>query len=218
MRCVWKVACSRGAGQAFAYAANVADKLPGSRRPGRGPRQAQEIYRVTLELLADGGYDGLTVEGVAARAGVNKTTIYRWWPDKDALLGAAIVQSALLRFDVPDTGSLRGDLSELVRRLVALMTGAASGVVVAALAAVASRSSLAWLAREFVTDRLAGERAVFERAVERGELSDSVDPELIVDLLAGAVWSRVMLRQSPVSDDFADQVVEVVLRGCADRG
>lgn len=192
--------------------------LPGSRRPGRGPRQAQEIYRATLELLGEGGYDALTVEAVAARSGVNKTTIYRWWPDKDALLGAALVQSSLLRFDVPDTGTLRGDLSGLVGRLVGLMTGeSTSGVVVAALAAVAGRPSLTWLAREFVADRLAGERAVFDRAVERGELSGSVDPALVLDLLAGAVWSRVMLRQAPVPDDFADEVVEVVLEGCTGR-
>lgn len=191
------------------------DRLPGSRRAGRGPRQAQKIYRVTLDLLAECGYDDLTVEGVAARAGVNKTTIYRWWSDKDALLGAALVQSDLLRLTVPDTGSLRGDLRGLVRELVELMTGeATSRVVVAALGAVAGRPRLEWLAREFVADRLSGERAVFDRAVARGELRAAVEPAVIVDLLAGAVWSRVMLRQAPVSEEFAEQVVDVVLDGC----
>lgn len=198
-----------------AYARRVDDRLPGSRRAGRGPRQAQKIYRVTLDLLAECGYDDLTVEGVAARAGVNKTTIYRWWSDKDALLGAALVQSDLLRLTVPDTGSLRGDLRGLVRELVELMTGeATSRVVVAALGAVAGRPRLEWLAREFVADRLSGERAVFDRAVARGELRAAVEPAVIVDLLAGAVWSRVMLRQAPVSEEFAEQVVDVVLDGC----
>ncbi|WP_197320512.1 TetR/AcrR family transcriptional regulator [Saccharomonospora sp. NB11] len=191
------------------------ERLPGSRRAGRGPRQAQGIYRATLELLTEGGYDGLTVEGVAARSGVNKTTIYRWWPDKDALLGAAVVQSDLLRISVPDTGSLRGDLRGLVRELVRLMTGqATSGVVAATLAAVAARPGLEWLAREFVADRLSGERVVFERALVRGELREAVDPALLVDLLAGAVWSRVMLRQESIPDDFAERVVDVVLDGC----
>lgn len=198
-----------------AYARRVDDRLPGSRRAGRGPRQAQKIYRVTLDLLAECGYDDLTVEGVAARAGVNKTTIYRWWSDKDALLGAALVQSDLLRLTVPDTGSLRGDLRGLVRELVELMTGeATSRVVVAALGAVAGRPRLEWLAREFVADRLSGERAVFDRAVARGELRAAVEPAVIVDLLAGAVWSRVMLRQALVSEEFAEQVVDVVLDGC----
>ncbi|EID54020.1 transcriptional regulator [Saccharomonospora xinjiangensis XJ-54] len=196
----------------------VDDKLPGSRRAGRGPRQAQAIYQVTLELLAEGGYDGVTIEGVAARSGVNKTTIYRWWADKDALLGAAIIQSSLLRFEVPDTGSLRGDLRVLVRRVVRLLTeDSTSRVVAAALSAVAGRPRLAWLAREFFADRLSGERAVFGRAAERGELSDSVDPALVLDLLAGAVWSRVILRQMPVTGEFADQVVDVVLEGCGAR-
>ncbi|MFD0467130.1 TetR/AcrR family transcriptional regulator [Nonomuraea thailandensis] len=78
------------------------------------PRKQQEIFDATLRLVAERGYDGLTVEGVAERSGVNKTTIYRWWPSKAALLGAALVESDVLGFDSPDTGSLRGDLVALV--------------------------------------------------------------------------------------------------------
>ncbi|MGK5559138.1 TetR/AcrR family transcriptional regulator, partial [Actinomadura kijaniata] len=62
----------------------------------RGPRRAQQIFDATLELLAAHGYRGLTVEGVAERAGVNKTTLYRWWPSKAALLGAALTHGAPL--------------------------------------------------------------------------------------------------------------------------
>lgn len=86
------------------------------------PRKEQQIFQATLELLAAKGYEGLTVEGVAERSEVNKTTIYRWWPSKAALLAAALVKADLLAMEPPDTGSLRGDLEALVQRVVALLT------------------------------------------------------------------------------------------------
>lgn len=88
----------------------------------RGARRAGAIFDATLTLLAERGYDGLTIEGVAARSGVNKTTIYRRWPSKDRLLGAALLDSALVEPDVPDTGSPAGDLRELVRHVTRLLT------------------------------------------------------------------------------------------------
>ncbi|MEV4188745.1 TetR/AcrR family transcriptional regulator, partial [Streptosporangium canum] len=100
------------------------------------PRKEQQIFRATLELLAGKGYDGLTVEGVAERSGVNKTTIYRWWPSKAALLAAALVEADLLAMEPPDTGSLRKDLEALVQGVAALLTRPpAADIAVAALGA-----------------------------------------------------------------------------------
>ncbi|WP_106402135.1 TetR/AcrR family transcriptional regulator [Actinocorallia populi] len=179
-----------------------------------GPRRAAAIFQATLELLAEHGYERLTVEGVAERAGVNKTTIYRWWPSKAALLGAALTHGAPLDLAAPDTGSLRGDLTELVRVLVRLLTTPpASGVAVAAFGAAAGNPELAEYTRGFFADRLARERPVFERAVARGELSPDADPMLLTDLLAGAVWVRAVFRGLPVADDFPEHAVTAVLDG-----
>jgi AcrR family transcriptional regulator len=176
------------------------------------PRKQQEIFDATLWLVAEKGYDGLTVEGVAGRSGVNKTTIYRWWPSKAALLGAALVESDVLGFEPPDTGSLRGDLVALVegvRRLLTRPPGA--DIAVAALAAAVRHPELD--ARRFFADRFARERVIFERAARRGELTGSSDPMLIVDLLAGAVWMRAVFRGLPIPDDFASQAVAALLDG-----
>ncbi|AQZ66456.1 transcriptional regulator, TetR family [[Actinomadura] parvosata subsp. kistnae] len=176
------------------------------------PRKQQEIFDATLRLVAEKGYDGLTVEGVAERAGVNKTTIYRWWPSKAALLGAALVESDVLAFDAPDTGSLRGDLVALVEGVRRLLTEPpGSDIAVAALGAAVRHPELD--ARRFFADRFARERRIFERAVGRGELKESADPMLIVDLLAGAVWMRAVFRGLRPGDDFATEAVSALLDG-----
>lgn len=190
-------------------------RQPGRRaRRGVGPRRTQAIFDATLELLADRGYDGLTIEGVAERSGVNKTTIYRWWPSKAALLGAALIEAPLLDFEIPDTGSLRGDLDALMRAALALLTTAPTAdIALAALGATSRSPELASYASAFFANRLARERPIFDRAVARGELPSDADPMLLMDLLAGAVWLRVALRQMPVEDDFVCRALSILLDG-----
>ncbi|UZJ32853.1 TetR/AcrR family transcriptional regulator [Streptomyces endophytica] len=188
---------------------------PGGKRAG-GPRKAQEIFDATLDLLAAHGYEGLTIEGVAQRSGVNKTTIYRWWPSKGALLGAALIGARRLDFELPDTGSLQGDLEALLRAIVTLLTAPPScDIAVATLGAVTHSPELAGHIREFFADRLARELPVFERAVARGELAADADPALLVDLLAGAAWFRLTLRQLPLDQDFVSRTVRTVLKGAS---
>jgi AcrR family transcriptional regulator len=190
----------------------------GSRSAGGGPRRQADIFTATLQLLAEKGYEHLTIEAVAERSGVNKTTIYRWWSSKAALLGAALVESPVLRFDVPDTGSLYGDLKELVESVLALLTTRpAADVAIAALSAAAHNPQLAAYGRQFFADRLAREHPVVERAVARGELPGEADAALLMDLLAGAVWVRVVLRQTPVEADFPDRVARIVAQGATYR-
>ncbi|GII91139.1 TetR/AcrR family transcriptional regulator [Sinosporangium siamense] len=183
-----------------------------------GARRQQEIFAATLAMVAERGYDGLTVEGVAERSGVNKTTIYRWWPSKAALLGDALVGAESLEFAIPDTGSLRGDLEALVLGVSELLTvSPAADVAVAALGAAVGSPELAAGTQRFFADRLAREAVVFERALIRGELADGVDPMAVVDLLAGAVWMRVVFRGLPLEADFAAEVVGTVLGGIGSR-
>jgi AcrR family transcriptional regulator len=178
------------------------------------PRKHQQILDTTLGLLAEKGYGGLTIEGVAERAGVNKTTIYRWWPSKAALLADALVRARALHFAEPDTGSLQGDLEQLAGSIAQLLTDPPTAdIAVAALAASANLPELAAGVRRFFADRFAREQPIFERAVARGELSAHADPMTIVDLLAGAIWLRAVFRGQPVDDSFLRGAVATVLRG-----
>lgn len=195
---------------------------PSTRPPGSGPRRARQLYEATLSQLAEHGYDGLTIEGVAAASTVNKTTIYRWWRSKDELLTDALIGSDSLNLTVPDTGSLRGDLIGLVAEARRLLTSPDTApTVTAAFAAAASRPALATMVKRFFADRLEREQVVFQRAVARGELTADVDRQTVMDLLMGALWLRVMFRDEPVDEDFDGEVVDLVLAGVGqhrDRG
>ncbi|MFJ9469201.1 TetR/AcrR family transcriptional regulator [Streptomyces caniferus] len=190
----------------------------GIRRSG-GPRKSQEIFDATLDLLAEKGYEGLTIEGVAQRSGVNKTTIYRWWPSKGALLGAALVGARQLELTPPDTGSLAGDLEDLLGTITTLLTvRPASDIAVSVLGAATHSPELAAHIKDFFADRIAREQAVFDRAVARGEIRADADPMLLVDLLAGAAWVRVVLRQLPLEEGFVARTVNIVLNGARATG
>ncbi|WP_191256747.1 TetR/AcrR family transcriptional regulator [Amycolatopsis oliviviridis] len=181
-----------------------------------GPRKAEAIFAATLELLAEHGYDKLAIEAVAARSGVNKTTLYRWWPSKDALLAAALRDSGLFALDVPDTGSLRGDLLAVSAHILRLLTSEqTSPAVVATLTAGPRRPELGEVARSFFADRMAREEPIFARATARGELRDGVDPVLVMDLLAGAIWFRLLLRGGEAGPEFLEDAVDAVLDGVA---
>ncbi|MEU2247719.1 TetR/AcrR family transcriptional regulator [Streptomyces sp. NPDC019224] len=182
-------------------------------RPGKGPRAAEAIFDATLRLLAERGYAGLTVEAVAQEAGVNRTTIYRWWPSKAPLLRAALLRARVLDIDIPDTGSLRGDLIALAEQVTEVVTGVRTRAIVRALASGTGLpdDELAALSRDFFADRLSREQPVFTRAAARGELPPGADPMLLLDLIAGAVWARALLRNEPVPPGFAAAVVDAVL-------
>ncbi|MBS9534092.1 TetR/AcrR family transcriptional regulator [Mycobacterium sp. M1] len=169
-----------------------------------------------LRLLAERGYDDFTVEVVAARVGVNKTTIYRWWPSKEALLGAALLDSEALYFDMPDTGSLRGDLLALAEHVAGLLV-ANTAVVTAIFGAAQRKPQLAELLHDFSADRLARERPIFERAVQRGELPPDVDPKTVMDLLDGAIWFRVLVRGEQIPPGFLAAIVDAILAGSTCR-
>jgi AcrR family transcriptional regulator len=184
-----------------------------NRREGRGPRQAGAIFTATVELLVEHGYEGLTIEGVAARSKVNKTTIYRWWPSKDALLAAALEGAQVLDLTVSDTGTLRGDLVALVEQVVALLTAQAGTRITRAALGGLDRPGLAFFVRKFCAKRAQQEAPIFERAVARGEITADVDPTMVVDLLAGAIWFRLLIRQTPMPDGYAEAIVDAVLSG-----
>ncbi|GAA2260255.1 TetR/AcrR family transcriptional regulator [Streptomyces atrovirens] len=194
----------------------MADSVTAQARTGgrSGPRRKEEIFTAGLELLAEQGYDDFTVEGVAQRSGVNKTTIYRWWPSKSELLRDALLQSGTLAFDLPDTGSLTGDLVELAARVQELLAEPRTRAVVeAALVGAVRHPAMRELVTQFLEDRLGRHQPLFTRAVERGELPVGLDPALLVDAVAGALWIRLLVRRRPVPDDFTGQLVALLADG-----
>ena len=194
-----------------------------TRSPGR-PRSAEAddaIVQATLELLAEVGYRSLTVEQVRLRSGVGKATIYRRYANKDELVRAAIVH---LHHDLPepeDTGSLRGDLGQVLWAAAgaAVETGAAH-VVPRLLGESAHDPEL----QRLFYDNLVGPRRrllqiALERGIKRGEVRPDVDLELVMDLLVGSLVYRGLIGgMDPVAmAERAASVLDVVMAGVSPR-
>jgi AcrR family transcriptional regulator len=189
---------------------DVAAKEEQSRRPGR-PRSDDRdgvIEAAALDLLVEQGYAGLSIEGVAARAGVGKATIYRRWDSKLDLVLDAVIHRCQEHVVTPDTGSLRSDLLEMYRSM--LTKYRRDGDVMRAF--VAEQSRHPELGRAFRAMFLHERRAVvygsLERAVERGELSPDSDIELLVDVGAAITWHRFAVTGAPLADDLPERIVD----------
>lgn len=162
-------------------------------------------------LLMEVGYEGLTVEDVAERAGVHKTTVYRRWPTKPELVFEAIGVQSQSDVPVPDTGSLHGDLQAFVRSIAANIGtegGArrARSLVVAALTSEQLASGMG----AFWAERFAKANVIVERAIDRGDLPPGADPTLIIETLIGPLWVRLLLTGEPITERLADEVAGLV--------
>jgi AcrR family transcriptional regulator len=180
----------------------------------RNARSHRAILDTTTELLAEVGYGQLTIEGVAARAGVGKATVYRWWASKGALVIEAMSQQPTVPFDT-DTGNLRADLLAAVRRMIDVLTDSPEGTVLPELTADLVRDPrLADQFRaQFLRPRRSAIEKVIQKAVERGELSPDVDIRLVLDASAGAVFYRYVVTGEPVTEDLATKLVSLLLDG-----
>ena len=184
-----------------------------SKRRGR-PRSVachQAILRATMELLGEFRYADVTMEGIAARAGVCKQTLYNWWPSKARLAMEAYAATAATRIPAPDTGSTEEDLRRLLCATCQTLgrDELSLGELLAGL--IAAAQSDPELGRELRETLIAARRAVatsiLERGMQRGEVDPELDLPLVLDLLYGPIWYRLLLRNAPLNRAFANEIV-----------
>ncbi|KND30863.1 TetR/AcrR family transcriptional regulator [Streptomyces acidiscabies] len=187
--------------------------MTGERRPGR-PRSAESrgaVLAAAMEGLREHGFAALTIEGIAARAGVGKQTIYRWWPSKADVVLDALLDRVEERIPVPDEGSLAADLGAFLAAtfreshhrpvLVGLMAQALLDPVFAAA-----------FRERFLFSRRAVLRELLDRAVGRGEVAGEVDPELLIDTVYGVLWYRMMLGHAPLDEAASRELAALVVK------
>lgn len=196
-------------------------------RPARGPgrprsvRAGKAILAATLHALIEDGYEGMSIEGVAARAGVGKATIYRRWASKEELVGAALL---LLNQDVvvPDTGSVREDMHALAREFHLHTLESPVGPVIGRLiSATISSPGLNAIFQETVfRERREAARAVIRRGIERGQVRPDIDVELAIDLLAGPILMRILFGGADALSEpgFPATLIDLILDGIAGDG
>src|SRR6476469_217971 len=206
-------------GAGAADAAGSAGSAAGAGAVPRGrPRSAEAdraILSATLELLAERGLDAMSIEEIAARAGVGKTSIYRRWPSKGLLALDAFVISFREEQPLPDTGTLRGDLLSALHAWVRAVTQTAMGPMLTGLIAEAQYDPElrgAW--RDRVLEPLREQhRVMLDRAIARGEIDASVDRDVVLDLFFGAAEHRLLLGHLPMTGEFIADVVDMILDG-----
>ncbi|MET0234852.1 MAG: TetR/AcrR family transcriptional regulator [Kibdelosporangium sp.] len=182
-------------------------------RHGRSEQARQAVLEAVDDLLAERGFAGVTIEGIAARAGVAKQTIYRWWPSKVDILLEAFTDDMAEHLEPPDLGDLGLDLAAHLHTLAVFLTESDPGAVFRALAgqaqhdpAVAVRFRDDCLSRQRIRDRLP-----FRRAMDRGDLPSSFDTDLAIDQLLGPLYYRILVTGDPVPQEFTNHLVRDLL-------
>ena len=177
------------------------------------------ILRATLELLAESGYDQLTIDAVAARARCSKATIYRRWPGKAALVSTAVRRHAgQSAAAVPDTGSLRSDLQAALRVMRSSLSGQDAALILGLLSAMHRDPELAGAVREQVLDvkrEVFG--AVIARAAARGDIPATADGALLAEISSAVLLSRLLVTGEPLDDAFTQHLVDAILLPALER-
>lgn len=183
--------------------------------PGR-PRSEdadKAILVAAIDMLHEVGYQGLSMERVAARAKVAKTTVYRRYPSKVELAVAAATQERDRGVPVPDTGDTRQDVAIWLRMAAAFQTQTNWNRVIAGIAAETRWTPEMEAARRaFWQQRVDDLCAIFQRGKGRGDLRDDVDPEFVVELALGPLYFRTLVSGAPLTPEYVEMLVEEVMR------
>ncbi|MFF5896248.1 TetR/AcrR family transcriptional regulator [Streptomyces argenteolus] len=207
-------------------------KAPDSTR--RSDRSRRAIHDAALALVGEVGYARTTIEGIAARAGVGKQTIYRWWPSKAAVLMDAFLETAARQaaeaagaggaetggtYEIPDTGDLAADLKLVLRATVDELNDAATEAPMRALAAEGIVDPA--LGAQFVENLLEPQLQLYvtrlRAAQDAGQVRADIDPRVALELLIAPLTHRWLLRTLPLTHAYADAVVDHALGGLLPR-
>ncbi|MFI5709522.1 TetR/AcrR family transcriptional regulator [Kribbella sp. NPDC051620] len=178
-------------------------------RHGRSEEARQAVLHAADDLLVEKGFAGLTVEGIATRAGVAKQTIYRWWPSKIEILMEAFVDDAAQYLTPPDTGDLATDLRRHLARLADFLTKTDEGAVFRALAGQAQHDPTVAdrLRTDHLTHQRARDRQPLLNAIARGDLPTTTDVDSAVEQLVSPIYYRVLITGEPVPRPYTNHLV-----------
>ena len=191
---------------------------PAQMRRGR-PRSEQSraaVLRATSELLHEVGAQAMTTEEIAARSGVSKATIYKWWPNKYAVAVEAFLSEMMAQSPDPNTGSAQEDFRSVLRGMMQVYSGP-TGRVFAQLVGEGQSDPFVQseLREHLVAPRRELIRAIWDRGVARGQLRTDVDLEAAFDLLFGPLLYRLLIGHAPLDEAGVDAIVDAAMRGLA---
>jgi AcrR family transcriptional regulator len=193
---------------------------PVARGPGR-PRSEEArkaILQSTLELLKESGFTDLSIESIAAHAGVGKATVYRWWPNKAALVVDAFVSVVEEELRYPVSGPAKKAIRERMNRWTKVFRSPLGQVIAAVIGAGQSEPEmLRAFYDHWVEPRRREARRLLKQSMKNGEIRADVDPDTVLDILYGPLYLRLLLQNAPLTADFADAVFDIIMPGLQPR-
>jgi len=197
----------------------VAKRAPAAAlRRGR-PRSAEaqeKILAATAELLSEGGFQAVTIEAVAARAGVAKTTLYRWWPNRSAVALDCVSARMAPIADASRAGDYRRRFQRQLKATSRLLNGKQGQAILALIGAKQTDPLLGnAYSEQIARPRRAQTRRMAQQAIQAGEIAPGTDPDLFLDAIYGPLYYRKVVSGEPVTDDFIDRIVEAAFRAFA---
>ena len=185
------------------------------RRPGgRSARIRQAVLDAAFAELGEKGYGGLSIEAVALRSGVAKTTVYRRWPTRDELVADALDSRSDRYEPVPDTGSVRGDLKEFCEGVRGKLTSNHGKAMLKSLVAAVDQSpEIIETVQRFWRERRDVGGYLIERWIQRGVLRPETNADLLVEVILAPIYLRVLLPGGPLSGDVLESFIDIALDG-----
>ena len=183
---------------------------PRRRTGGRSARVLEAVAGAALQELSESGIENFSLPAVAARAGVSSSSLYRRWPNKAALIAFACGRHTQNTVPFPDCGSLRDDLMRVLQEVSNLIQDPRSRGMLAMAFSIRNSPEAHLTQSRFWEMRVAQQQAMFDRAVERGELDGSVDTGDIIERVVGPLYFRYFVSRRPVTDDFLRGLVDSV--------
>jgi AcrR family transcriptional regulator len=188
-------------------------------RSGGTSDRTEVIRQTTLDLALEVGFSGLTIEAIAARAGVGKHTVYRRWPSKAALFLDAVLSLDPPALEYPDTGDVLADLRTQVHATIDLLGRPPFGPLYRALLGEAQhdRAIAAAVNERFIAPQTERTVARLASAQAQGQVSADVDLSLVMALWSGPLYFRFLITQEPLTHDYADRVLAALFAGVGPR-
>ncbi len=184
----------------------------------RDPAVDAAIRKAALELTAESGYKGMSIEGIAARSGVAKQTIYRRYRTKGEIILDALATDVSRTLPVPDTGNLRDDLDAMLRMTFSVLNGAPGAINRALMTEALQDEEFATQFRErHIKVRRDVLREILTRARARGEVGYG-NLDFLIDLAFGAMWYRLLVRHAPLDGAYASEIADAITLIAAPKG
>lgn len=183
---------------------------PSAGRP-RSEGSKQAILESTVNLLEQKGYSALTIEGIAAHAGVSKATIYRWWNDKTMLVMDAFLMLILPRTEFSDSGSLRDSFVKQMHGLIKVLDSPIGRTVLTIVSGSEPDSEAFQAFRQYIAPRRADGRRLLEESMARGEVRSDLETDVIMDMIYGPIYFRILIHKKPPDSSYIQAVVDYAM-------